>query len=404
MSDSLPTLVRPQQHAMVAGVCAGLAQRWRIDPTVLRVIMAALAFAGGLGVALYVAGVVTIPREGSSDVAIHKLLPFTRSWPAPAVAAAVAAVLVAAFWATNLGPGIGTGAVVVVVVLVAGFVLSRRTTTNAATRSNQPEPTPFERQAEAWRQRLAENQGVVVPANAPGTSPATPPPGLPGELVPASARPRSHGWRIAFALMAVGIGVLAVLAIVGLPIPPVAYAAAILVSLGVGLLSGVRARRPRGLMPVTLIMAIITAGMMMGQANPPQVVAAAPQPVPIAAQAGQGGFAGQGDTQVFTQESEIPPAINYGAGSVDLDFSQLTLTRDASTSIDMSMGQVTISLPKNTNYSVDWSVDAGSFSAGGDTERSGLRLSGTEQASPITGKPTLRLTVHVGAGNLDVTS
>ena len=397
MSDPLPTLVRPQQHAMVAGVCAGLGQRWRIDPTVLRVILAALTFAGGLGIALYVAGVVTIPREGSTDVPIHKLLPFTRTWPAPAVAATVTAVLVAALWATGWGRSAGVPFVVVAVVLVVGFVMSRRG--NAPTRPYQPEPTPFERQADAWRQRLAENQGVAMPTTTPGTSPTTPPPGLPGELVPASARPRAHGWRIAFALMAVIIGVLAVLTILGLSIPPVAYAAAILVSLGVGLLSGVRARRPRGLMPVTFLMAIITAGMMMGPTSPPMTPTFAAQPVPIPE------YVEQGDTEVFTDETILPDGISRTAGDISYDFSELALTHDANIDLSVDVGQATIVLPKNANATVHWSVGVGSFSwAGENSTHDGLNQSGTNKAPNKAGKPTLTITAHVGAGELDVTS
>jgi len=249
MADSLPVLSRPREGAMIAGVCAGLARRWHIDPIVVRVIVAALVFAGGLGVALYVAGVASMPRDGASGIPLGKLLPFTRSWPAAGVATAVTVVLVAVFWATGVAPGFGALPVVAVVLVIA-FAVSRRRRTSA--RPHVAEPTPFERQAQAWRQRLAENQGVALP-EAIGTTPTTPPE-LPPEANP--VRRRSHGWLIALGLAALSVGTLAVLAVVGVTVPRVAYAAAVLASLGVGLLASVSTRRPRGLMPVTVLAAL----------------------------------------------------------------------------------------------------------------------------------------------------
>ena len=46
-------LMRDREHAMVLGVCAGVANYLEIDPTVVRVIWAILVLVFGSGVLLY---------------------------------------------------------------------------------------------------------------------------------------------------------------------------------------------------------------------------------------------------------------------------------------------------------------------------------------------------------------
>ena len=57
-------LVRPRDGRMVAGVCAGLADYFGMDVTLLRVIVAAVAiFTGGVGVIAYLVAWALIPDE-----------------------------------------------------------------------------------------------------------------------------------------------------------------------------------------------------------------------------------------------------------------------------------------------------------------------------------------------------
>ena len=95
---------RRSSDRILLGVAGGFAQRWRVDPTLLRAAIGLLSLAGGVGVALYGVGVLlSEPR------------PTVASEPAPAVAAperrrniavvvATCAVLLAAR-ELNLWPG-----------------------------------------------------------------------------------------------------------------------------------------------------------------------------------------------------------------------------------------------------------------------------------------------------------
>lgn len=57
-------LIRPRENRMLAGVCAGVAQYLKIDPTVVRLAAVALAiFTVGTAALLYIAGWILMPEE-----------------------------------------------------------------------------------------------------------------------------------------------------------------------------------------------------------------------------------------------------------------------------------------------------------------------------------------------------
>ena len=63
--DARRRLQRPIRDRMVAGVAAGIADYLDVDPAIVRIVLAALTLAGGAGVAVYIAGWLLIPEEGS---------------------------------------------------------------------------------------------------------------------------------------------------------------------------------------------------------------------------------------------------------------------------------------------------------------------------------------------------
>ena len=59
-------LTRDLQHSMLGGVCAGFASRYRFDVTLVRVVTVLLAVAtGGIGLPVYLAAWIVMPREDS---------------------------------------------------------------------------------------------------------------------------------------------------------------------------------------------------------------------------------------------------------------------------------------------------------------------------------------------------
>ena len=63
---------------MLAGVAAGLADYFDIDPTLVRIGFVALSLLGGIAVPLYLAGWLLIPEEGSDESVAEELL--AREW------------------------------------------------------------------------------------------------------------------------------------------------------------------------------------------------------------------------------------------------------------------------------------------------------------------------------------
>jgi phage shock protein PspC (stress-responsive transcriptional regulator) len=59
---------------MLAGVAAGLADYFDVDPTLVRVGFVVLSLMGGLAVPLYLAGWLLIPDEGADQSVAEELL------------------------------------------------------------------------------------------------------------------------------------------------------------------------------------------------------------------------------------------------------------------------------------------------------------------------------------------
>ena len=66
-------LHRVGRGRMLAGVAAGVADYFDVDPTIVRIGFVALAFLGGLAVPLYLAGWLLIPDE-DNDVSVAEEL------------------------------------------------------------------------------------------------------------------------------------------------------------------------------------------------------------------------------------------------------------------------------------------------------------------------------------------
>lgn len=60
-------LFRSRTDSMVGGVCGGLGVYLDIDPTIIRLFFVLLAFANGIGFALYFILWIVVPREGAEE-------------------------------------------------------------------------------------------------------------------------------------------------------------------------------------------------------------------------------------------------------------------------------------------------------------------------------------------------
>lgn len=400
--NNLPVITRPRTGAMVGGVCAGLARRWQVDPNLLRIAIVVLSFFGGVGLIAYGTGMLLMPRDGSTEPPVSRLLPFTRRWSSGTVV--IVTLTVAALVVALIGTqGIGMAPLAVIFAIwFFGFRGRGQRTPPAA----PPEPTPFERAADNWRQRLSEQQtpgyeqatlaaGQVATQEQRWTQPYTDPASdlavRDDDPVPV-VRHRPRRWRLWWlALTLVGLGVLAVsvLGVLGLPATPLAYGAAVLGGLGLALLAGVRAGRAPLLLPATLVAALVTGSLM---------VHAHGVTVPEVGER----------YHAYTTAAELPPSVALQAGELSVDLSRLELTSDANLTVHVGTGQLNLQLPQDLATDLTWKVGAGEFTVTGGSageSHNGFDLSGVASypADSGTDTPTLHVRVSVDLGDVDVT-
>lgn len=391
--ENLPVVItRPRSGAMVAGVCAGLARRWQVDPNLLRISVVVLAFFGGLGLAAYGAGMLLMPRDGQSELPVRRFLPFTRSWSTPAVVAATIGSLVVVVGLSSSG-GIGLGPVLVIFAI---WFFGFRNHGAGARPVPPPEPTPFERAADAWRQRMAEQNtpgfesvALTAPTEQLWTQPYTEPASdlavrdNEPPAVMAERRRRWHLWWLALTLVGIGVLAVTVLGLLGYHAGAVAYAAAVLAGLGLTLIASARSGRPPLLLPATIIAGLVTAGLMSSAAVGP--------------------IGELGDVnRVYATTTDLPPAVNVSAGDVSLDLSRLQLDGNRTLDVQVGAGSVDLKLPAGVTSEVTWKMRAGEFDAAGGETHNGFDLSGSKLYPGAADSPKLLIRLDVGFGDVTV--
>jgi phage shock protein PspC (stress-responsive transcriptional regulator) len=69
-SNGTKRLYRLREGRVVAGVCAGLAAYFGIDPTLVRLAFAVVTVFGGIGILVYLVAWIVIPEEGGDGSSI----------------------------------------------------------------------------------------------------------------------------------------------------------------------------------------------------------------------------------------------------------------------------------------------------------------------------------------------
>jgi len=65
---ALPTVTRSERGRVLAGVCSGIGERLAVDPTLVRLAFAFLAFAAGAGIIAYLGAWALLPAPGETSV------------------------------------------------------------------------------------------------------------------------------------------------------------------------------------------------------------------------------------------------------------------------------------------------------------------------------------------------
>ena len=133
-------LRRDPARGVIAGVAAGIARRLAIDPIIVRVGFAALAVAGGAGLALYLLGWAVMPGEGSTKAPIERIVSRGDTWLA--VAGAVLLLLAALLLLRKWGIWFSDGVVWPLILAAGGGALIWRQSTSPAEDAVAPPAAP----------------------------------------------------------------------------------------------------------------------------------------------------------------------------------------------------------------------------------------------------------------------
>jgi phage shock protein PspC (stress-responsive transcriptional regulator) len=375
MWDTRPA--RPRDGRKVGGVALAIARRYDIDPVLVRVAFAVTAFYG-VGLLLYLAGMVVLPDAGDAEGArrgprVHAL-----------VGLAVVGLLgVGIFFGSDGGLLLG------VVALGMLFLLHRNRGALVPPASAGPAPgapvslvkeqaAPAEPLPPSWDPLGAAPFAWDLPE--PGQAP--PPP--PERRLPVTAV------TLSLALLAGGVTALLILATGAFSPSSVQILLGVLLAvLGAGLLTGSFLHTGRGLVPVALVVGLLTWGA-------------------VAAPLTTWPTGGYGDIRFAPATvAALEPTYRHQAGDVTLDLRGLDLsgTAPVATSVEVGAGEVRILVPRDTDVTFTGSAGIGRVAfPGQQSDGPGAELTVVEDrgADGVRSGPLLEITAEVGAGDVEV--
>lgn len=145
-----PPLRRERRSRVIAGVCGGLGRHLDIDPVVFRILFVVLTFFGGLGLLVYAAAWLFIPRDGEQESEAQRLL----TGGSALAAIAITVVLVLGFMAmvSTIADGFGHAVplLVVAAAIVAVIVWRKESREPVAAQQGRPEFAEADFAAPDW--------------------------------------------------------------------------------------------------------------------------------------------------------------------------------------------------------------------------------------------------------------
>ena len=122
-TPSIRRLERPEDDRIIAGVAAGLGRYFDLTPTVFRLAFVVLTLLGGVGILIYVAAVLVMPKEGEDASIFERALADRRQHPGRLVGLGLVALAILIVLShVGTWPSEGTAWVIAIVGLVVLLV------------------------------------------------------------------------------------------------------------------------------------------------------------------------------------------------------------------------------------------------------------------------------------------
>jgi len=381
---------RPHRGRKIAGVSVGIAERYRIDPVLVRVAFIAMALCNGAGILIYLLGWLLLAQEDDEVSPLEALIGRGHSsTPVPLTIVLCIAVLPATGFFVDGGFSMVAG-----VLLSVGAIYLLHRNRGAL---NRPAPTlPL---TTSTTEQQVTDMGLSTPRTPPAWDPLgaapfawdLPEPGQSPAARPEPSLPKPRRRKSPVTGIALGISLL-VLAGAAIAGPDDAWfntphvIGLVVAVMGLAMLIGAFVGGGRGLIGLVIPLSLIGV---------------------LATFVTFDGFSG---TDQMGNISATPTALEqvdsrYGtkAGSIDLDLRSLPNTGTVSTTVEAGVGSATVTVPRNADVEVKCEADLGDLVCLGQ-QRDGRNpvLDLTDNGADGPGGLKIVLNVRAGVGEVVV--
>jgi phage shock protein PspC (stress-responsive transcriptional regulator)/predicted membrane protein len=367
-----PRLVRRRDGRMIAGVCQGVADHFRIDPLFVRIGFVVAAFFGGAGVIAYVAGWLLVPEEDETTSVGERVLR-EHHW------GRIAGIVLIAIAVTSFGGPFWWfrgGSLFAVLLIVGGVMLLSPGLFDRSDRPDRPVAGP-----------------PAPPASPPSEPPPPPttvsfdqPPPPPPPAPPGPDRRRRGGiGAITLGLLFVGGGIVGLAVAAGHSVNPTNVFAIGLIVVGAAMVISAWVGRSFILIPIGLL--------LIGLMSVSTVI-----DVPI-----RGGI-GEKRVDPFLL-SDLHEEYHHGIGEMRLDLTHVDFPRGTTTHVKatLGIGHLRIAVPRDVTVVLHGHAGMGDVRFLDDHE-GGFDVN-RDVTLPSTGESTPRLDIDadIGIGQIEVT-
>jgi phage shock protein PspC (stress-responsive transcriptional regulator) len=391
---------RPRRGRKIAGVAAAIANRYAIDPVIVRVTLVVAAFFGGAGLMLYLFGWLFFPEENDEEAPFMAMVGNSRSSTGVMFTTLLCMAMIGVSIFTFAGDG--AGLIGIVLLIAAVYLLHRH---RAAL--GRPE-VPVQPQTVAPQPTMPlMGADVTMPVNEPESRsgpPAWDPLGaapfawdLPDpapakvEQEPPVRRNRSRAGAFTLgAALAIG-GVLVLFAPSAPWLTPGHVVGILLAVIGLGMVGGSFVGGGRGL--IGLAVPLTLAGFVLANSG-----------------SGPNYDGGVAVTErwgsVTTRPASISlvePSYSVGGGTIDLDFTALPDGGVVHTQANVGLGNLTVLVPATADVEYTCAAELGSVECLGQEQNSAdVLVSSVDNGTDGPGGLKIYLDARVGSGTVEV--
>jgi phage shock protein PspC (stress-responsive transcriptional regulator) len=383
---------RPRRGRKIAGVAAGIGNRYGIDPVIIRVAFVVATFYGGAGALFYLLGWLMLPEQDDEAAPLESMVGHGRSSMSGPFTVLLCLALVPAVWFFF---DHGFGGFLGLLIVGGALFLLHRSRGHIGRPSTPPPPAP-----EVAYQPLTEPASSPPAASAePPVAPSPPawdPLGAapfawdlpePSPPAPPPAPPPCRKSKVGLVTVAVALITAGSLALVapyaGGWLSPQHIIGIVLGVLGLGMVWGSFVNGGRGLIGWAVPLAVVGVALTVVSPN---------------------GWHGVGElVERPVTAADVQPRYERSAGRIELDLRELPDEGSVHTAVSVGAGDIEVILPSHADVEVTCQANVGDVTClGRNASGPDSEISVTEDGDSAAGGLRIELDVDAGVGHAEV--